>query len=472
MPRGLANGTKPRAGTQADEGGTVYPVRSRTPIPRPLFWFYNLIYFVVFFAWSPLFLWKMLWDRSYRRGIGERMGFVAAEPDSDVIWVHGVSVGEVKAAAPIIAGLRAVMPEKRVVVSSTTPTGRQVAEQLYPDARVIYYPLDFARFPARALGRIQPCCVLLMELEVWPNFLRAAEERDVPVMVVNGRISERSFRGYQRISWFLPQLDRIDLFLVQNLTYAARLNELGITASRIRITGNVKYDCLTVMSEPVVPDAEFTELLGIGPEEAVVVAGSTHPGEPRRLAAAVCRLERRLGRSLRLVIAPRHPDKSSGAIDDMRREVAQAGLREAHPVLRLTQERDGARRPVGAPWLVVDTIGDLEKAYSVADVVFVGGSLVRHGGQNMLEPVALGKPTVVGPHVWNFRTDVDLLLAGKGLLQATDEVDLEEKLAFLLSSPAESQALVRRAQQLITDNHGAVDVTLENVLALMKERGV
>lgn len=441
--------------------------QARGPVARPLLWIYNVVYLFGLACYLPLFLWRMVWDRSYREGIGERCGSVVPSKSDNVIWVHGVSVGEVKAAAPLVEALRASLPSVEVVVSSTTPTGRRVASRLFPTCRVVYYPLDFWRFPARALDRVRPRCVLLVELELWPNFLHAAEQRQVPVAVVNGRISEKSWRGYRRVSWLLPQLDRIDLFAVQNDTYAKRLADLGVSVDKIHVAGNIKYDCLTINEEPVAPDAEFARLLG-GAPAAVIVGGSTHAGEERMLARVAICLERRLDREVRLIVAPRHPDRSGSAIDDVRRELREHGRDGAHGVVRLTAERQRGAPSGRADWLVVDTIGDLEKAYSMADVVFVGGSFAKHGGQNMLEPVSLGKPTVFGPHVWNFRADVDLLLAGKGVLQVEDEDGLEQTLTFLLSHPVEARALVKRAQEVLRAMKGATERTVRLVMELLQ----
>lgn len=438
---------------------------------RVLLAFYNVVFLIGLCCYMPLFLWRMIGDRSYRRGLLERTGRVPESKTSKVLWIHGVSVGEVKAAAPLVALLRQLAPEVEIVISVTTPTGANVARGLFPDLRIIFYPLDFGRFPARSLDRVRPQAVLLMELELWPNFLNAAERRGIPIIVVNGRISERSYRGYKRVRRLLPQLDRIDLFAVQNETYAERLEALGVAPHRISITGNVKYDRLAVADAGVPRDPEFDAWLALRPGERVIVAGSTHADEEARLARVLLDVESRLGVTLRFVVTPRHPERSAAVVDDVQR-VVEAGT-SPRRVLRLTELRGGRRRSSSArSWIVVDTIGELEKAYSVADVVFVGGSLVAHGGQNMLEPVALGKPTIVGPHVQNFADDVRNLLEVGGLVKVESEAELGDRVLGLLQHPEEGERLVTQGLRVLAAGRGATRRSYAEVQRILREAGI
>ena len=445
---------------------------ARPPVSPILLCVYNVVFFFGLVLYLPIFLWKLVTRSSSARGFRERMGFVQSSGDRDVLWVHGVSVGEVKAARPLIEEFRQRMPELDIVVSSTTPTGAALARRIYEKtgiARVIFYPLDFWRFPRRSLDRVRPCCVLLMELELWPNFLNAAERRGVPVAVVNGRISERSYRGYRRVSWLLPQLDRIDLFAVQNESYSERLSMLGVTRSRIVVTGNIKYDSLTLSERG--RDAELEGILARNEGDVVFVAGSTHADEELQLARAARALEDRIGRCVRLVVAPRHPERCAAVREEMHAVLAAGGPEHAaRNVSRLTHLREEGDRCRPGSWLVIDTIGELEKVYSLADVVFVGGSLVKHGGQNMLEPVALGRPTVVGPNLWNFATDVELLLAGGGLVKVENADELVDELEHLLAGPEACAKLVENARAVIAANQGASRRTCELVLDLLADR--
>jgi 3-deoxy-D-manno-octulosonic-acid transferase len=297
--------------------------------------------------------------------------------------------------------------------------------------------------------------VFLVELELWPGFLAAAARRGIPVIVVNGRISERSFRGYARIRRLLPQLDLIHLYCVQNRTYAERLLKLGVPPGRVVVTGNMKFDGVQTR-DGMRPDPELAALLGLRTGDRVVVAGSTHGSEERILHETVDAARGRSGLALRLIVAPRHPERTGGVLD------AIAAARGS--AVTLSQLRSGAAS-VSDPrtTVVVDTIGELERFYGLADVVFVGGSLVNHGGQNMLEPAALGKPTLFGPHVHNFRADVDLLLAGGGVRMVQDRAELLEQVCEWLSHPEAAAAFGQRALDVIAANQGAAERTVAQV---------
>ncbi|MEZ5989140.1 MAG: glycosyltransferase N-terminal domain-containing protein [Planctomycetota bacterium] len=444
--------------------------QARPPVSRAVLLLYNAVYLVGFVLWSPVFLVKVLRSGSYRRGFLERTGRLAVPPATRPrVWIHGVSVGEVKASLPLVRALQA-REDLEVVVSTTTPTGRAEAERLFPELPVFYYPLDFGPFPARALDHVGPRCVLLMELELWPNYLDAAERRGVPVAVVNGRISKRSFRGYKKVSRLLPQLDRIQRFCVQNETYAERILALGVEAGKLSVTGNLKYEALPIEERPSPPPA-LVRALSLAPDEAVLVAGSTHHDEEERIGRAVLELERRLGRRLRLIVAPRHADeRGHAAAEDLRRVLRSAG--DPREAVQWTACKAGAADGGGGAWVVVDTIGEIEGFYRLATLVFVGGSLVPHGGQNMIEPVALGKPTLFGPHVANFQTDVDFLLEARGAIQVEDDRELVDRLEALLRDPAEAEGYAERARQVLRANVGATVRTLDAIAPLLAEDGL
>lgn len=466
-------GAPPEEASSEEASPARDPSSRRPPVSRLLLAVYNVVFFVGFLFYLPIFLWRMLGDRSYRHGLLERTGRVdRSGSDARVLWIHGVSVGEVKAAEPLVRRIKQAAPSLEIVISATTPTGRKVARDLFPDDRVIFYPLDFAHFPARSLRRIRPSAVLLMELELWPNFLHAAERRDIPVVVVNGRISERSYRGYRRVSWLLPQIDRIDLFAVQNATYGERLRALGVAPERIRVAGNMKYDrfASTLSEGSIEANADLAELLSCEGEQCVVVGGSTHAGEEEQLGRALLEVERALGRSLRLIVAPRHPERSSSVTEDLRSLLeGEAGAR---PVQRLTELRRAGVAADPGSWIVIDTIGELEKTYSLADVVFVGGSLIKHGGQNMLEPVALGKPTIVGPHVQNFADDVRNLLEARALVRVSNADELAREVERLIRDPDRAALLVQGGFEVLAAGRGATQRTFEHVKRLLEDYGV
>lgn len=421
----------------------------------PALGLYNLLYFLAFTAWSPWVVWRVATKKRYREGVLDRVGFPARrESSGPLAWVHGVSVGEIKASIPLVRALEDRRPDLEILFSSTTPTGHGLARRLFPGRRVVYFPLDFWFMPSVSQARIRPDLVLLMELELWPNFVTAARRRGCPVIVVNGRISRRSFSRYRKVRPILPQLDCIDLFCMQNEEYASRILGLGVDPARVRVTGNMKYDALVVREEPR-PDGEFARITGKGDGRLVLVGGSTHGEEEEVLQRAAMELRRRTGRKILLVLAPRHPERGEGVLSSLRRMGARAE--------RLTDFRSGRLEdPLPADsTLLVDTIGDLEKAYSVADLVFVGGSLTSRGGQNMLEPAAMARPVLVGPNTWNFHADVTLLKEARGLVQVEDEESLLSELERLVREPGAREELGARARAVILAQKGAARRTLQ-----------
>ncbi len=423
---------------------------------------YHVLVALLAVVFSPVILWRFTFDRRYRIGLRERTGVVPPTPaDRRAVWIHGVSVGEVKAAATLIEGLRRDHPELDIVVSTTTSTGQKVARELYPDVRVIYYPLDLGWFPGRALDRIRPCCVLLMELEIWPNFLQAAARRRVPVAVINGRISASSFRGYRFVRWLLPQLRFLGLYCVQTEAYRERLLALGVSSDRIVVTGNMKYDGVLLKSAPDESSVLRDWLTRDGRQ--VLVCGSTHGREDEWVAAAIGRMESAAGDGVRLVTVPRHPERSTAVVDSLRAH----GFR----TVRWSECNAGDLPKLGnSAVVVVDTIGRLETFYGACDVAFVGGSLVPHGGQNMMEPAALGKPTLFGPHTENFRTDVELLLSADAAVQVEGIESLRPALLRLLEDRTERERIAHRAIDVIRSNQGATDRTLGLLRPLLDKR--
>jgi len=411
---------------------------------------YHLIFLIGFLLYSPVLIWRMMSRPDYRGGILQRMGYVPRSPsDRPVVWIHGVSVGEIKAAGDLIERLRRDHADFDLVLSTTTPTGYSVARQIHPDLRVVYYPLDFGLFPRRALDRIRPTFVLLLELEVWPNFLQAAVRRRVPVVVVNGRMTERSFRGYKRIRGFLPQFNLIRAFCVQDESYGQRLLALDVEADRIFVTGNIKYD--SVLLKDCAGGGELRDWLSAD-GRLVLVCGSTHHDEELRLSSLVHQVSDVLGQPVRLVVAPRHPERSGSVRDVLEAEGRRCAL--------WSQARQPWPALADDDIVLVDMIGQLESFYSACDVAFVGGSLVSRGGQNMLEPAALGKAVIFGPNTVNFRTDVSLLLSANAAVQVADDESLGRELLRLFRDVELRHRLGQRAIELIRKNQGATDRTL------------
>lgn len=417
---------------------------------------YDLIWAVAIIALSPWWICRGIVDPRFRRMAAERLGFGLAElgPSGDRprVLVHGVSVGEVKASQSLVAAMR---EEAEVVISASTDTGMQVARQLYPDLEVVRFPLDPRPLVARFFRRVRPDRVVLMELEIWPNFLRVANRRGIPVAIVNGRITRGSFRNYLRFRSTLPQFNRISLFAAQDEAYAERFSILARSDERAFVTGNVKVDGLR--TGPVPRDEAFDDLLrltGARPGQVVLVAGSTHDPEE----VAVYRAFEEADPEARIVLVPRHPERAPAIIEALAAEGTRAQ--------RLTEIRAGNEDPDASLPLVVDTIGELERIYGLATIVFVGGSLVPHGGHNMLEPAAQGLPVVYGPHVENFPHEAHILEEAGGARRVSDADDLARTVAMLLSGSEARERMAHAGIGAVEAQKGAT----ERTLSLLRER--
>ena len=398
---------------------------------------------------SPWWALRCLRDRAFREMVSARLGLGLPAPPAPGarprVLVHGVSVGEVMGARALVQRLEEAHPELEVVVSTTTTTGESVARRLFPAHRVVRFPLDLSPVVRRFLARVRPTAVVLVELEVWPNFLRGANRAGVPVAVVNGRITGKSFSHYFLFRHLLPQFGRISLFCVQDEEYARRFEELSRDPRRILVTGNIKADALTIGRRE--PPAELVRLLGGRPGQPVVVAGSTHEPEERWVAEAW----RAAAPGARLVLVPRHPGRAE--------EVVEALARAGAPAQRLTALRAGEAPDPSRP-AVVDTIGDLEGVYGLADLVFVGGSLVPHGGQNMLEPAAQGRPVLYGPHVANFVQEAALLERAGAARRLAGTDELARALGELLADPAARERMAAAGIAATRAQQGATRLTL------------
>ena len=368
------------------------------------------------------------------------------------VLVHAVSVGEVRAAAPIVRGLAARRPELDVVLSSTTRTGRDLARQLFPDSRVVCFPLDPSWAVGRFLGRVRPALVILVELELWPNFLRACNRRGIPVAVVNGRMTARSFARYARLEPVLPQVRRLSLFCAQREEYRERYLGLGGSPDRVLVTGNTKVDGLRTQTPAADTLAELRRLLALGGDRPVFVAGSTHTGEE----LLVARAWRAGAPGARLVLVPRYPERAG----EVRRDLRGLGLE----VQLLSELRGGGAagaEPDPALPTVVDSIGELDRVYHLADVVFVGGTLVPRGGQNVLEPAAAGKAVIHGPGILNFAQEAALLEgAGASMCVASGD-ELALALRELLSDAEARERMGAAGLGVVAGQRGAARITVE-----------
>jgi 3-deoxy-D-manno-octulosonic-acid transferase len=419
-------------------------------------WLYSAGLSVFLLGLAPSVLWQMLLRGKYRRGIGERLGGVAPwESAAAPLWLHAVSVGEVMAAAPLARLLVSRHPEVPLLASTTTETGRAVAEQRIPAARFVFFPLDFGWTVRRAVTRVRPRLVLLTETELWPNFLAVCAARKIPVVVINGRISPRSFPRYRRIRrWFGGVLRHVRLFCMQSDADAERILALGAPAERVTVTGNLKYDL--PVSEHAVDATAIRAGLALPPDCRLVVAGSIHRGEDEAVVEAY-RAAAASHPDLCLLLAPRHPER----LEEVERVVARAGV----PCVRRSRLPAEAPRAGGA--ILLDTMGELARLYAAASVVFIGGSLIPHGGQNILEPAAYGRPVLHGPHMGNFADMRDLFRTAGAAVEVADGPSLARALLALLDDPAAADRMGQAGRAIVEAQRGATRRTADLVGALL-----
>jgi 3-deoxy-D-manno-octulosonic-acid transferase len=407
--------------------------------------------------------------RRHRRGatagLGQRLGhFQPGLPPEPRCWIHAVSVGESMAAAPLVQAIRERWPGLAVVMTTVTATGaRVVHDRLAGMVTHRYFPVDLPGAVRRALDAVRPRFFIGMETELWPNFYAALGARNIPAMVANGRISDRSYRGYRRVRFAIaPALRRVAAFGMQTRGDLDRIVALGAPAERVVVTGTLKAD-----AEPPDDDASarWSETLGLAPGQPVWVAGSTHSGEDDAVVHAFRTAAARVT-GLRLVLAPRHPER----VSEIERLLAQRGLaavrRSALPGTPRHAHQAGE-----PPVIVVDTVGELAGIYAAADVVFVGGSLVPAGGHNMLEPALRRKPVLFGPHVENFRDSADLLVDAGGAMVVADADELGRRLAELLASADRRRAMGQAAAEAVGRRRGALRNTMLLVENLAREAG-
>jgi 3-deoxy-D-manno-octulosonic-acid transferase len=412
----------------------------------------NLVYGIALLALSPWLVYKALTTGKYRRCLGAKgLGLAPPDPDSRCCaWFHGVSVGEIHLLRQVIAGFRRRHPDWQCAVSTTTDTGLEEARKHFPDLTTFYFPLDFSWAVRRALRRVNPTLVVLAEGELWPNFLLAAQQRGVPVAVVNARMSPRSLRRYRFLGPLLRPLVRCPaLIAAQTEEYAAGFRELGALPMRVHVTGSVKYDGVTADRHNA-RTRELGRLFGIHPGQLVWVAGSTQAPE-EEIVLDIFRRARQKHPNLRLIVVPRQRERFEEVANLLQRSGASFVRRS-----NLTTQ------PATTDIVLVDTIGELGAVWGLADVAFVGGSLDgRRGGQNMIEPAAYGAAVVFGPHVWNFRDTVGRLLNAGAALQVQDAAELEATVRRLLGDAVEREQLGSAARALVQQQQGATERTLD-----------
>ncbi len=419
---------------------------------------YDIIVHLAAVLFVPFYLLRSMLQGKVRRGIGERLGFFAPERfadfvDRQVFWIHSVSVGETRAAIPLIKALRKEFPYAVLLLSNVTETGHAIATGIKELDDQIFFPLDASWVVRRVLQRINPNHVLIVETELWPNFIRQCHLNNVPVQLVNGRISDRSFPRYYRLKKMLqPLLTQIDSFCMQSEMDAQRIIDLGASPQRVMVTGNLKFDMQSTLP-PDHSEQKLRQEFALPDNAPIWVAGSTHRGEDEQVLEVYKRLLLKHP-ELMLILVPRHPERCK-AVGEL--------LVEQQLSWKLRSENSVDILPSGGV-LLVDTIGEMLKFYAIAEVVFVGGSLVTTGGHNILEASLLKKVVVFGQHMHNFREIAKLIQQAQGGGRVTDAEGLYQLVDGLLATPEKCHAMGEKGWALLQKNAGASAKTLTEIL--------
>jgi 3-deoxy-D-manno-octulosonic-acid transferase len=405
----------------------------------------DLVFLLGLVLASPWIVWRAIRNRGWR-DLPERLGLVA--PPAGAVWLHGSSVGEVRLIEPLVRLLES--QGLVLTISSHTATGVSAARLAYPKHHVFRFPLDFSFIQRRLIAKTMPRLIVVVESDLWPNHLLAAEHFGVRVAVVNAKLSERSLRLH-RWSRIIPRvLGQVALIAAQTRAHADRFRLLGVPDKRIAVTGNMKYD-LTTDQTDLAQRANFRNELGFADDDCIVIGGSLHPGEDQDLLAAFAKTAG-AGQKTRLVIVPRYPDQAGAVIAN----VSKSGL---SAVARSELDPTSGKKLAGDAVVVVDTLGELRRFYGVADIAFVGGSLYfrgsNKGGHNLMEPAILGLPVLFGPHNFSFRETVADLLAADAGIMVKDRDELGVALAELVASATKRVAMGQRARQVVIDGQGA-----------------
>jgi 3-deoxy-D-manno-octulosonic-acid transferase len=424
---------------------------------------YNILFTVGFILLSPYYFVRMRRRGNWQRGFAERFGkystkFKQAITNRNVLWIHAVSVGEVNVCTQLIRALELRMPNLKIVVSTTTTTGMgELHRKLPTHISKIYYPIDHRRFVTRALSTVRPEAIVLVEGEIWPNFLWGARKRGKPVFLVNARLSDRSYRGYKRFGFLFRRLfAELAGVGAQNEADAARLRQLGCRPEAIRIVGSLKFDAARLDERRSLDVPALLRQAGVKSGAPLIVGGSTHAGEEAILAEQFLRLRTRFP-NLFLVLVPRHFERSR----EVGRELEARGVKFAYRSEILSQEE---LAPGEIDCLIVNTTGELRYFYEHATIIFVGKSLTAEGGQNPIEPGALGKAMVFGPNMQNFAEVARGFLQQDGAVQVRDAAELEKALGDLLGNQARRAELGRNALKVVHENLGAIERTVDMIV--------
>jgi 3-deoxy-D-manno-octulosonic-acid transferase len=435
----------------------------------------DLAYTFALILISPVAIYRMLRHNRYRAGWGNRFGRIGRkQPDKKCIWIHAVSVGEVNATTTLIKELEKEFADYEIVISTTTDTGFARANALFADKlSVFYFPMDFSRTMLRAFENIRPSIILLMELEVWPNLVRIAAQSGIPVVVVNGRISERGFSRYKLAGPFVKSTFRkVTLILAQTDEYADKFRQLGAPSEKVNVAGSLKYDTAQIADKVDGAD-ELAEQLGLK-NQRLWVAGATGVDEEQIILDVYHRLiGQKQFADLKLAIVPRKPER----FDEVADLIKQAGfglIRYSEIKKKATEHTEVTENKIINHQLSIinivlgDTMGDLRKFYSLATVVFVGRSLVPMGGSDMMESAALGKCTIFGPHTFNFKQTVEDLLQANGAILVKNAEELFNAMTKCLTDANYASQIAQNGRQTIKNNQGATLRTIAHIGRIIK----
>lgn len=429
-----------------------------------MYWIYNVLLIIYWIGLIPVILYRLAFEEGFYERIKQSAGFMPAELMKKIegkraIWLHAASVGEIVATSPIVKDLKVKFPDAVVVVSVVTATGHAMARRIIPEAEgIIFFPLDLPFLTRRILNIIKPIMILLVETEIWPNFLRIAEKEQIPVMMVNGRISDRSMKRYLYIKAFMhDMLGPIKKFCMQSKLDGEYIEVLGAPKERITITGNTKYD----QTYAHVTEEEREALLhefGFGHNHPIIIAGSTHKGEEESLLHAFQVILKSYPEA-RLLIAPREIMRGQ--------DVKNLSMRQGLKAICRSEMNEPVHDEI--PVVILDTIGELGRLYSLGDIVFVGGSLVKTGGHNILEPAAHGKPILVGPYMFNFKEIYSLLSSRNACRMVKNDSDLLDAMIELCDRKDLRVEMSQNCLDVIAENRGATQRNTEEVRKLFEE---
>jgi len=448
--------------------------RGSKPWPAPIIivrTLYNILFLFSFVLSSPYYFWRMVRRGNWQTDFGQRFANYDAAvkqalTNRHVIWLHAVSVGEVGLCTQLIRALEPRVPNAKIVVSCTTTTGMHEYRRRLPSRITkIYYPIDRRKYVRRALATINPEAIVLLEAEIWPNFLWRAGELKIPLFLANARLSNRSFPRYKRFGWLFRKLFASFTGVgCQNEDDAQRLRAVGCRENKVEVVGNLKFDAARLSERRQLDVRGLLRQIGVPDDALILVAGSTHDGEEVLLAEMAARLRKKFPK-LFLIIVPRHFERTKNITQQLRAR----GLRFIcrNEIIPGTQLRPGE-----VDYLVVNTTGELMFFYEHAALVFIGKSLTSVGGQNPIEPAALGQPVVFGPNMQNFTDIVRILLEHNAAVQVKNAEELERVFGELLADPARRAELGRSALEVIAKNLGAVERTVEMILPELRARGI